>query len=209
MDHYTDQNIEEETRRLNPALVENLYPILRDHPLVVIGYRGAEASVMQHLLAEQADRCAGFRRGIYWCHREDEPPTAEVLLLAELAANLGSNFQFVKIDGFDELMDELSGQLPDLLANAATNAGPTIAAGIHVAVHDLEASPLSLAQLNRSLLKAKVIAYCEAVRLPAPTMSNDESTLAAMAERNLAVRSNGPGGHPNSSTCGHLKILHP
>lgn len=191
VDHYTDQNIEEETRRLNPALVENLYPILRDHPLVVIGYRGAEASVMQHLLDEQAERCAGFRRGIYWCHREDEPPTAEVPLLAELAANLGSNFQFVKIDGFDELMDELSSQLPDLLANAATNSGPAIAVGIHVAVHDLEASPLSLAQLDRSLLKAKVVAYCEAVRLPTPTMSNDESTLAAMAERNLAVRSNG------------------
>lgn len=196
VDHYTDQNIEQETQRLNPALVENLYPLLRDHPVVVIGYRGAEPSVMRHLLEEQAERCAGFRRGIYWCHRESEPPTAESPLLAQLAGSLGNNFQFVKIDGFDELMAELSGQLPELLASTALGSAPSGPSASHPIVHDLEPSPVAQSDLDRPLLKAKIVAYCEAVRLPTPNMTSDDAMTSAMAERNLAVRSYGQW-HPS------------
>lgn len=191
VDHYTDQNIENETQRLNHDLVEKLYPLLRDHPLVVIGYRGGEASVMQHLLLNQSEKCAGYRRGIYWCHRGSQAPVEDSPLVAQLAASLGSNFQFVQIDGFDELMIELSSQLPDLLASAPIDAAAAEATAPQVMAHDLQPSSVLLTRLDRALLKTKLVAYCEAVRLPTPSLATDESLVAAMVDRNLAVRHHG------------------
>lgn len=188
VDHYTDQNIEDETKRLNVQLVESLYPLLRDHPLVIIGYRGSEASVMQHLLLEQAERCAGYRRGIYWCHRANDSPTTGSPLLAQLAATLGSNLQFVRIDGFDELMVELSGHLPELLATAQSGVAASTFSVPQVLVHDLQAANINLSDLDQPLLKTKLVAYCDAVRLPPPAFTTDESLNSALSERNLAVR---------------------
>jgi len=188
VDHYTDQNIEQETQRLNQTLVESLSPLLRDHPLVVLGYRGTEASVMQHLLLDQADRCAGYRRGIYWCHRRADSPAAGSPLLSQLAATVGGNFQFVQIDGFDELMIELSDQLPDLLLNSSSGGAFAASSAPQQVAHDLRFSNIDLADLDRPLLKAKIVAYCEAVRLPPPSLSNDALLIEAMTARNLAVK---------------------
>lgn len=189
VDHYTDQNIEQETKKLNPDLVERLYPLLRDHPLVVIGYRGTEASVMQHLLLDQTERCSRYPRGIYWCHRGSEVPDSP--LLKQLAATVGSNLQFVRIEGFDELMMELSEQLPELLASPSMTSGATATAAPQFMAHDLQATSVPLNQLDQPLLKAKLVAYCEAVRLPSPELGTEESLTAAMAERNLAVHREG------------------
>lgn len=53
--HYTDRNtLAEINEELNPDLVTRLIPLLRDHPLAVVGYRGAEPSVMRHLLIDNA-----------------------------------------------------------------------------------------------------------------------------------------------------------
>lgn len=60
VDHYTDKNIENEVQKLDEKLVEMLFPLLRDHPLIVVGYRGGEPSVMQHLLLQNADRANGY-----------------------------------------------------------------------------------------------------------------------------------------------------
>ena len=40
--HYTDKNLTGEIQSLDPVLVEMLRPVLRDHPIIVVGYRGAE-----------------------------------------------------------------------------------------------------------------------------------------------------------------------
>ena len=79
-------------------------PLLRDHPLVVIGYRGTERSIMKHLLIDQAERCGRFREGIYWCPLPGSTPSLDSPYVAELAATIGSNLQFVEIEGFDELL---------------------------------------------------------------------------------------------------------
>jgi len=39
VEHYSDKNIEEEVQRLDDDMVEMLFPLLRDHPLIVIGWR--------------------------------------------------------------------------------------------------------------------------------------------------------------------------
>jgi hypothetical protein len=46
VEHYSDQNLLEEVQRLDETLVSLLTPLLRDHPLIVVGYRGAEPSIM-------------------------------------------------------------------------------------------------------------------------------------------------------------------
>ena len=58
VEHYTDKNtLAEINEALATSLVSELFPLLRDHPLIVIGYRGGEPSVMRHLLINHAQAC--------------------------------------------------------------------------------------------------------------------------------------------------------
>ena len=74
VEHYTDKNLLEEVQRLEDEMVRRLVPLLRDHPLIVIGYRGAEPSLMRHLFLEQASEADGYRHGIYWCTLDGAEP---------------------------------------------------------------------------------------------------------------------------------------
>ena len=192
VEHYTDQNIEQETQRLNPALIDLLRPLLRDHPLVVIGYRGAEPSVMRHLLIEQAGQCDYYKHGIYWCQRGEREPSPDSSL-AELARAVGGNFQFVNIQGFDELLEDLNTALPDLLAAAPSDGGTPVqnAGAIRTEVHDLQPASVKLNDLDPALLRAKLLAYCEASRLPKPVLTDDAGLTGAMLERSLVCRQHG------------------
>jgi hypothetical protein len=105
-EQYTDRNLISETQDLNPELVQKLIPLLDATPLIVVGYRGAEASIMQSLLGP--DSGMRFRHGIYWCHRPGEQVHPQVEALAK---RLGGNFQYVEIDGFDELFCDLNREL--------------------------------------------------------------------------------------------------
>jgi len=108
-EQYTDRNLISETQTLDPELVQKLVPLLEATPLVVVGYRGAEPSVMQSLLGDATG--LKFRQGIYWCHRPGEAPHPNVEALAQ---RLGSNFRYVEIDGFDELFVDLNRELTDV-----------------------------------------------------------------------------------------------
>jgi len=117
VEHYTDQNLENEVKSLNPNLVSTLRPLLKDRPVVVIGYRGAEPSIMKDLFIENLDYTNNFYQGIYWCvlkrdfERIDNNPTMTPFL-SELSTRTGGNFQMIPIDGFDELLvNEIWGKL--------------------------------------------------------------------------------------------------
>ena len=58
-----------EVEKLERKLVEHLVPILANSPLIVVGYRGAEPSIIEHLLRKNAKRTRDFKNGIYWCVR--------------------------------------------------------------------------------------------------------------------------------------------
>jgi hypothetical protein len=100
-EQYTDRNLAEETAELDPKIVGLLLPLLQSTPLVVVGYRGAELSIMKSLLGYSGD--LAFRKGIYWCHR-GEPFHPNVV---ELQNRLGGNFRPCLIDGFDKLFTDL------------------------------------------------------------------------------------------------------
>lgn len=117
--HYTDKNLTDEVQSLDPLLVERLRPLLRDHPVIAVGYRGAEASVMNDLFLAQA-KSGSFLHGVYWCVLENDLGGPHSPLVEQLADAIGTNFQLVPIRGFDELFEK------DLLASMiAAGARPT------------------------------------------------------------------------------------
>lgn len=106
VEHYTDRNTAEEVTDLDRELIERITPILRDHPLVVIGYRGAEQSIMRKLFLDNVSKTNGFANGIYWCIRKGTTAAALPPMVLELAQAIRTNLQFVTIGGFDELLDD-------------------------------------------------------------------------------------------------------
>ncbi len=105
-EQYTDKNLTEELSELDPKLIGILYPLLQSTPLIVVGYRGAEPSIMSSLLGVSGD--LAFRKGIYWCHRSGGELHPNV---AALQNRLGGNFRLLEIDGFDELFADLDAEL--------------------------------------------------------------------------------------------------
>lgn len=107
-EYYLDKNRNEEIDHLDPGLVDRLLPILRDHALIVVGYRGAERSVMHDLLLKNVQRADGFNHGIFWCVRGTSIDTQQLPdPLRALAGAVGPNLTFVSISDFDSLMAEL------------------------------------------------------------------------------------------------------
>jgi hypothetical protein len=184
--HYSDQNLEHETRQLAPVLLLKLRPIIADHPLIVIGYRGAEPSIMTDLLLGSADDAHGYRQGIYWCARSEDPDQLHPLV-AKLAARLGSNFQLVPIEGFDECMAEWARS-----ARASGRLHPRRSAHADdIAVSDLQPAAHALSDLDWTLVSEKLQAYSASLDL-APVEGADRDTLIRrLIELDLAVPSSG------------------
>lgn len=104
-EQYSDKNARGEIGRLDDALVRLLRPLLDASPMVVIGYRGAEASIMEGLFHQEAAGRLDFPNGVFWCTRHGETlhPYVEAL-----HRRLGSNFKRLDIVGFDELFSDLA-----------------------------------------------------------------------------------------------------
>ena len=107
-EHYMDRITEEEVQNLDTNLIAQVLPLLRDHPLIVVGYRGAEPSIMRSLLIDQLENARNFPHGIFWCVLDSTDPTDLAPMVTELAQKLGDNFALVNIEGFDQFMEEFS-----------------------------------------------------------------------------------------------------
>lgn len=107
-EQYSDKNSRGEIGSLDHSLVLLLRPLLKASPIIVIGYRGAEPSIMDGLFGQTDAGRLDFRNGIYWCVRSGKAPHPKVI---ELANRLSSNFTFVEIEGFDELLAAAAKQL--------------------------------------------------------------------------------------------------
>jgi hypothetical protein len=166
VEHHTDQNLLEEVQRLDSKLVDGLVPILRDHPLVVVGYRGAEPSVMHHLLKEQASATSKFRMGLFWCILETEIVHP---LVTELAGAVSPNFQFVPIVGFDELMGSIAKHCAGRHQEAhieGPHARPTDIDQLPFEMRPLEGA--SLDELDWPRVQKELAAYGERMGISVP-----------------------------------------
>lgn len=107
-EHYSDKNAAGEIGSLDDGLISRLRPMLDASPVIVVGYRGSELSVMDGLFRKTNDGRLDFPAGIFWCVRDGEAPHPNV---ESLARRLGSNFRLCRIEGFDEVFNELSKEL--------------------------------------------------------------------------------------------------
>ena len=155
MEQYTDRNVASETEALSPELLARLGPLLDATPLIVVGYRGSEASVMNSMLGEQSGR--RFRKGVFWCSLENEPLHENVV---QLQSQLGSNFHHIVIDGFDELFDGLNIELANVKRFFDAPAEPDQAG-----FDDLPTSRASWGDINSDLALATLRQYSEKVGL--------------------------------------------
>ena len=119
-EQYSDKNSAGEIGALDPGLVSLIRPMLNASPIIVIGYRGSEPSMMEGLFGQNKEGRLDFPNGVYWCARHGESlhPNVEAF-----ARRLGSNFRLLRIDGFDELFADLSKELAGHDRYAVAGAG--------------------------------------------------------------------------------------
>lgn len=175
---YTDKNLTEEVASLDAKLVNLLFPLLQSTPLIVVGYRGAEPSIMDCLLGDTGD--LAFKKGIFWCQRAGDRPHPNVLALQ---ARLGGNFRLLEIDGFDELFRDIDVSL----AGQQRNLGSPAARG-EIAFDDRPVATATPADLDLGLTLRTAIEYARKLRLREPT----STTLTTfLREHGLLVESDG------------------
>ncbi len=185
VEHYTDQNTIEETEELNRDLIGRLVPLLRDHPVIVIGYRGAESSVVRRLLSENAKRCDAFRHGIFWCIRGEITEHNVHKNVLALARQLGSNFHFVSIAGFDVLLEDIWSHVESTrLALDDFNARHSTPAS--VLSFDRGGVPGSGPEsLDQGLLRTTLLRFCEASGIAVPESLSPEWFLECARTANV------------------------
>ena len=107
-EQYADKNSAGEISVLDERLLQLIRPLLRASPIIVMGYRGAEPSIMEGLFGRSDAGRLDFRNGVYWCVRPNQPVHPRVQALAD---RLRSNFTLLEIDGFDEALQKISKEL--------------------------------------------------------------------------------------------------
>lgn len=169
IEHYQDQNLQNETKRLNETLVQRIRPLLNDSPLIVVGYRGAEPSIMRHLLEEGIAESLRFKCGVYWCIRSGEKPHKSVKRLGDKA---GSNFSLVEIPDFDELLNSLDSELNDIswYTGPTKTPPPPICSDHRFDLQLLDS--VTLQDLDHDLILSTLSQYCRRLKLPEITRDN-------------------------------------
>jgi hypothetical protein len=192
VDHYTDKNLIDEVQRLDQDLINMLLPLLRDRPLIVVGYRGAEPSVMRHLLIENAESSHFYRHGIFWCRRTSESGQELPPMVEELAKTIGENFSIVDIEGFDELFAR---DLWALNLDAELTFSPSDATTPHhqSPTFDMAIAGWALKELDWSTLHTRILQYAEALKLSVPPQVDRNWISEQLFNLNLAAREMNPG----------------
>lgn len=172
VEFYTDKNLISEVARLDDRISDRLRPLVGGSPLIVIGYRGSEPSIIEGLLIGGSEACNNYPHGIYWCSLEGETLHPNVQKLASL---IGTNFKEIVISGFDETMEFINQKTQDqtLFLTSESTA---------VSTHDdsFESAPLlnkGVEDLDSDLIRSVLKVYCERLRLPASTADNPSSLL--------------------------------
>lgn len=183
-EQYSDKNSAGEVGALDPGFVARIRPMVDASPVIVVGYRGSEPSVMEGLFGQSKEGRLDFPNGVYWCTRHGESlhPNVEAF-----ARRLGTNFRQIRIDGFDELFADLSKELAGYDRYAA--AGVAGRALPDVRAFDERVTPLAtLDDLDLDLALSILREYCQ--KLGRATLTR-EMLLNLMAEQGLIVRDSG------------------
>jgi hypothetical protein len=187
IEHYSDKNLMDEVQRLDENLIKQIFPLIRDHPLIVIGYRGAEPSVMRHLLLELASNANYYRQGIFWCTTQDSLANGLPPLVSDLATTIGGNFQVIPINGFDELLDELWNmhqRQPSLISPSLPAQQGSVFPAPTFDMEPLTSS--SLEELDWSRVQTSITDYCRRMGTPIPSPVTRTWLIDRLFELDLA-----------------------
>lgn len=183
-EQYSDKNSAGEVGVLDRDFVSLVRPVLNSSPLIVIGFRGSEPSIMEGLLGTTDEVRSNFPNGIYWCTRHGESlhPNVEAL-----ARRIGSNFSLLRIDGFDELFSGLAKELAghDRYASAV---GPQHESGQSVPFDEQVLPQATLDDLDLDLALSILREYC--VKLGRAPLTR-ETLLPLMREQGLLIADGG------------------
>jgi DNA-binding PadR family transcriptional regulator len=195
-EQYSDKNSAGETNSLDKGLTSRVRPMLDASPMIVIGYRGSEPSVMEGLFGQNKEGRLDFPNGVYWCTRHGESlhPNVEAF-----ARRLGSNFRLLKIDGFDELFAELQKELEGHDRYAAAGAGGSTRHDVQVFDERVTAEA-TLEDLDLDLALSILREYCQKLGRAPLTR---EILLALMREQGLIV----PDSNGDKVTAGALLLF--
>jgi hypothetical protein len=182
-EQYSDRNRIEEVEKLDPKLVKLLVPLLTASPLVVMGYRGSEPSIMEHLLSKNVKAAQRYRSGIYWCVRPGETTHPHVASLARL---LKDNFRLLEIDGFDEVMADLARELRTEDLYAAVR--PLDKGGQPLSFDDQPVGDATTDELDDDVMLAAMRIYCEKLGRSPVTL---ETLPSLLREQGLLIEFEG------------------
>jgi len=178
-EQYSDKNSRGEIGSLDDSLIQLLRPLLKASPVIVIGYRGSEPSIMEGLFGQSDAGRLDFRNGIYWCTRSGEEPHPKVL---ELAQRLSSNFTFVEIEGFDEVLGNAAKQLIGRDRFSETLAQSDVG---QRSFDERICLGATLDDLDMDLALVSLTTYCEQLRRSPLTR---DALLPLMREQGLLLR---------------------
>jgi hypothetical protein len=188
-EYYIDRFENDRMQCLKPELVSRLVPILRDHPLIVIGYGGSEEAIMRHLLLEQVETAEYFQQGIYWCAINYNSPADLHPLVQEFASIIRGNFQVVPIVGFDELMESLwaiyQERRPDL-RTVKIPEGETVTSPPTGDMQPISGSDLN--ELEWASMRSKLVHYCNAMDILVPSEVDREWIIDQLCKLDLAIK---------------------
>ncbi len=180
---YTDRNDLDETKKLSAKLVDALVPQLASSPLVVMGYRGAEPSIVEHLLSRNAQKAHLFKKGIFWCSLSGEPLHP---LVEALRAKVGANLRSLEIADFDSTLRDIGAALvgEDLYSTEVSSS--------HLErplpFDDRPLSAAGMGDLDHDLLLTVMRTYCEQLGRSPVTAA---TLLALLREQGLVHRIDG------------------
>lgn len=201
VEHYSDKNLAHEVSKMDQTVVDHLAPLLRDHPLIVIGYRGMEASVMSDLLLNQSEYTNSFHNGIFWCDLKSNIKNPLVPMAQNLADCIRQNFNRVPIEGFDHLLQV---DLYDQLITQKTARKPL---GPFFATADLPPDMRvfdggAYGDLDQELLFERLKKYADRHSEPIPDQLDGDWVVEFALAKKILQRVNGDAGKVQPTLAG-------
>jgi len=151
------KNTVDETERLEDNMRNKLRQFCSEYGLVVVGYAGNDRSVMDILdtMLKSPDYLPG---GLYWCLRD--PNRASKRLQRLLARDRA---YWVQIEGFDELMAELHGELKIPLPATISDPYKATTARLNAFTAQKERARHPVITRDIDAMSARVLAFQQAV----------------------------------------------